>query len=152
MKNEELKAALDVAEKDFERFCLAWDIDVPDQLDSDSKTEEKLIMASFLLIKTKMCSYISEGILVVSEDGLSVTQHCKYPPIGTNNNTPYKLDYTVRSLGDLYEIDKAEGKFSEGVAVIAALTGKSRAQISQMDLRDLRYSGPIKQLFFSLLA
>lgn len=149
---EQLKIANGVAEKDFERFCKAWDIDVPAELKEKPTNEEKLIMASFLLIKTKMCSYISEGILVVSEDGSSVTQHCKYPPIHTENKEPYKLTYTIRSLGDLFEIDKADGRFSEGVAVIAALTGKSRAQISQMDLRDLRYSDPVKKLFFSLLA
>ena len=152
MGDKKIIAAVDVAETDFERFCKYWDIDVPDELNDKSNKQEKLIMASFLLIKSRMCKYISEGILVVSEDGSSVTQHCKYPPIGTDNTQPYKLTYAIRSLGDLFDIDKADGKFSENVAIIAALTGKSRAQISQVDFRDLRYSDPIKQLFFSLLA
>lgn len=156
------KIASEVALSDFERFCCNWGIDVPEQPDSivnntTPETQNEIIKASeymaFIDIKERIIQGIQKGILVVSADGDSITHHCQYKPHSRAEDVqPYVLEYRIRSLGDLFDLDKADGNMSSTAAGLAALSGSGAAKISRIDPRDLKYASPVLKLFFSLLA
>ncbi|WP_407545953.1 hypothetical protein [Vibrio parahaemolyticus] len=154
MKNEVV--ATEVAVKDFERFCETWGVEAPVEPKEDSTKLEKDLYkemnTSFQLIKLAMVGYISKGILVVSENGDFVTQHCQYPPVGGQSKDPFIFKYQIPSLGDMFELDKANGTMASKAANIAVLTRNSRSKLAMLDPRDLKFGEPVVQLFFSLLA
>ncbi len=154
MKNEVV--ATEVAVKDFDRFCEAWGVEAPvEPNDASNKVEKDLykeLNTSFQLIKLAMVSYISKGILVVSEDGDNVIQYCQYPPVGGQSKEPFVFKYQIPSLGDMFELDKANGTMASKAANIAVLTRNSRSKLAMLDPRDLKFGEPVVQLFFSLLA
>ncbi len=149
------KIATEVALADFERYRETWGIEAPTKPGDDATSIEKELFQelnnSYQLIKVAMVSYISKGILVVSEDGSFVTQYCQYPSRGQSKEK-FVFKYEIPSLGDMFELDKANGTMAAKAANIAVLTRNSRGKIALLDPRDLKYGEPIVQFFFSLLA
>ena len=147
--------APEVAVKEFERFCDAWGVEVPEQPSKETpealKKSQSEIYASFQILKLTMLGYISKGILVVSENGDSVTQYCQYNSMGESKEK-FTLTYSIPSLGGMFELDKADGTIASKAANIAVLSRNSRSKIAMMDPRDLKYAEPVVQFFFSLLA
>jgi hypothetical protein len=116
---------LDVAEAEFLRLADAWDIDV------DVTGMEEADLEGFEPLRKRFVKRLSQGRLVVSEDGEQLVQPLKY---GDKIDLTYKVPTGAAS----YTLDKhKDGQNQRKVfSYLAAMSGQPEKYFSNMDARD----------------
>ena len=116
---------LAVAEAEFLRLADAWDIDV------DTSAMDEADLEGFEPLRKKFIKHLSEGRLVVSEEGDQLTQTLKF-------GDKIELVYKVPTGAASYTLDKhKDGQNQRKVfSYLAAMSGQPEKYFSNMDARD----------------
>lgn len=129
----ELKVALEVAQADFERMCVARRIELDE---SDWNDEDK---KSFAVLKKSIVKAISTGSLSIGEDG-SPTLHV---------DLPEKKSFTFKKANGatLIEMDGKTGT-ARVFAALGVMAGVGPSAFGKLEVPDLNIAAQLFALFF----
>lgn len=133
------KVVREVAEKEFERFVMAWDIDAnTDNMSGEDKE-------SFIQQKGRLVNQIVAGHATVDEDG-DIHYKLKYPKGDTT-----ELHFRVPTGAAYMSMDnfKDRQNISKINAFLGSMTKQAPRFFANMDARDVKFCQGVAILFLA---
>ena len=126
----------ETAERDFENFCLKWEMDV-DPVHMNEEDEER-----FNKTKRLITLAIRRGRCVIEDDGVLI-----YTPFHSPNKNDLRFKMPDGEVIMASDSRKEGHNVERSMKVLAQLTGQSKNRFKKMDGRDFKFCQAVVALF-----